>query len=96
MDAGPGDATVELALDGLRVRWPLPECAPADLVAVDALARLVLAVRRAGGELTVVGPTPPLRALLDLCGLSVEVLGEAEGGEQAVVEEAVVADDPIA
>jgi hypothetical protein len=102
MEAGQGTSTVEVALDGTTVRWPFPPGTPTDLACVDALARLALAARRAGGELRVIGPPPPLNALLDLCGLSesaggsIEVAGETEGLEQPVVEEAVVADDPIA
>jgi hypothetical protein len=106
MEAEEREQCVAVALHGRVTRWPLPPADRPDLTAVDALARLALAVRRAGGELRVEGPPPPLGALLDLCGLrslldgpddwSVEVRGQAEGLEEPVVEEAVVPDDPIA
>lgn len=42
----------------------------AELAAVDALARLALAVRRRGGWLRVSGASPELRELVELCGLT--------------------------
>ncbi|WP_159401283.1 STAS domain-containing protein [Streptomyces maremycinicus] len=57
---------------------------PPGLVAVDLLARLQLAARRAGGHLRLRGPDPALGALLDLVGLRFEVEGEAEEGEPAL------------
>ena len=109
MQADEREPTVVLAVGGQEARWPLPTRVRVSVVDIDVLARLALAARRAGGELRVEGPPPPLGALLDLCGLrgvlapgplgsgsSVEVGGEPEGLEQAGVDEAVVADDPVA
>jgi hypothetical protein len=102
MKAGEGDTMVVLALDGWVARWPLASADRNDLAAVDALARLALAARRAGADLRVVGPGGPLLHLVRLAGLgelllgSVEVAGETEGLEEPVVEEAVVPDDPVA
>lgn len=42
---------------------------PLDLGVVDALARLQLAVRRAGGRVRLAQGGPDLGALLGLCGL---------------------------
>ncbi|MFD9795057.1 STAS domain-containing protein [Streptomyces sp. NPDC059070] len=42
----------------------------ADLTALEALARLHLTARRAGGHLSIRGATPGLRALLHLAGLA--------------------------
>lgn len=68
------------------------------LAAVDAVARLQVAARRLGCTVALRDPPGELLALLELAGLagSVEVLGEPEGGEEAGVEEVVVADDPPA
>ncbi|MER5429702.1 STAS domain-containing protein [Streptomyces sp. NPDC002588] len=57
---------------------------PPGLAAVDLLARLQLAARRAGGHIRLRAPDPALRALLDLVGLPVEVEGDAEEGEPAL------------
>ncbi|MEW2046241.1 STAS domain-containing protein [Streptomyces sp. NPDC005476] len=54
---------------------------PPSLLAVDLLARLQLAVRRAGGRIRLRAPDPALHALLDLVGLRFEVEGQAEEGE---------------
>ncbi|MFJ8107022.1 STAS domain-containing protein [Streptomyces sp. NPDC096132] len=54
---------------------------PPGLAAVDLLARLQLAARRAGGRIRLRAPDPALRALLRLVGLPVEVEGEAEERE---------------
>ncbi|WP_460068778.1 STAS domain-containing protein [Streptomyces sp. YKOK-I1] len=56
----------------------------AGLAAVDLLARLQLAARRAGGRIRLRGPDPALRALLDLVGLALQMEGEAEEGEPAL------------
>lgn len=45
---------------------------PPGLTAVDALARMELAARRAGGRIRLRGPDPALSALLDLVGLRFE------------------------
>ncbi|MFF8642178.1 STAS domain-containing protein [Streptomyces sp. NPDC015345] len=69
----------------------------ADLATVDAVARLHLAARRAGGRIRLRNPTPALLALLGLVGLT-ELLGlvvemeghpeqrEPPGGVQEAVE----------
>ncbi|MFE7762739.1 STAS domain-containing protein [Streptomyces sp. NPDC057438] len=68
---------------------------PPGLAAVDALARMQLAARRAGGRIRLRDPAPALRALLRLVGLAFEVEGEAEEGEPAGgVQEAVESGDP--
>ncbi|WP_369197195.1 STAS domain-containing protein [Streptomyces djakartensis] len=68
---------------------------PPGLAAVDLLARLQLAARRAGGRIRLRDPDPALCALLDLVGLRFEVEGQAEEGEPALgVEEAVEPGDP--
>ncbi|MGW0819891.1 STAS domain-containing protein [Streptomyces sp. NPDC002845] len=67
---------------------------PPGLGAVDVLARLQLAARRAGGRIRLRDPDPALRALLGLVGLSFEVEGQPEEGEPAGgVEEAVESGD---
>ncbi|MEU3887557.1 STAS domain-containing protein [Streptomyces sp. NPDC029041] len=68
---------------------------PPGLTAVDVLARLQLAARRAGGRIRLRDPDPALSALLDLVGLRFEVEGEVEEREPALgVEEAVEPGDP--
>ena len=85
--------------------WPLPPGPRTDLGTVDALARWRLLAQRRGLTMRVDAPCPVLVELLRLCGLaellldpdgSVEVGGKPEGCEQLRVEEAVVADDPLA
>jgi hypothetical protein len=108
MDAGP-DPVVVLAVSGWVVAsWSFPSARPVDLTSVDALARLALAAQRAGADVRLSGCPQRLVALVELTGLgdrlldpapgcsSVEVGGQAEGLEQPLVEEAVVADDPVA
>ena len=78
--------------------WPLGPRARADLATVDSLARLQLAARRLGYRVRLRHVPADLGRLLDLVGLVgllVEVGGQAEGGEEAGVEEVVVADDPV-
>ena len=76
---------------------------PADLATVGVLARRALAARRRGADLRVQGAGPHLRELLGLAGLdalllglddrrsavagSVEVVGEAEVGEEGGADE---------
>ncbi|MDO0912244.1 STAS domain-containing protein [Streptomyces sp. DT2A-34] len=68
---------------------------PPGLGAVDLLARLQLAARRAGGRIRLRDPDPALHALLDLVGLRFEMEGEPEQREPALgVEEAVESGDP--
>jgi ABC-type transporter Mla MlaB component len=52
------------------LRVLLDESVPADLATVDALARMQLAARRAGVEVTLVGGPQLLRDLIDLIGLT--------------------------
>ncbi|MGD1219589.1 MULTISPECIES: STAS domain-containing protein [Streptomyces] len=64
---------------------------PPGLAVVDALARLELTARRAGGRIRLRGPDPALRGLLALVGLRFETEGEPEerepaGGVQEAVE----------
>lgn len=68
---------------------------PPGLGTIDALARMQLAARRAGGRIRLRGPDPALRALLRLVGLAFEVEGQVEEGEPAGgVQEAVESGDP--
>jgi len=53
-----------------------------DLGSVDAIARLMLAARRIGGDITVSEVSPDMGALLALAGLGVEMEGQAELGEE--------------
>ena len=110
MEPGAGEAVVVLAVSGWAVAsWSFPNARPVDLASIDALARLALAAQRAGGDARLLACPAQMRALLELAGLdgrlllrpsgptgSVEVGGEPEGLEQGGVEEAVVADDPVA
>ena len=71
-----------------------------DLADVDALARLQLAVQRAGWTLRAKHSSEELQSLLELVGLAgvvalpVEVRREPEGGEELGVEEVVESRDP--
>ncbi|MEU4927894.1 STAS domain-containing protein [Streptomyces yokosukanensis] len=68
---------------------------PPGLAAVDLLARLELAARRAGGRIRLRDPDPALSALLDVVGLRFQMEGQVEEGEPALgVEEAVETGDP--
>jgi anti-anti-sigma regulatory factor len=68
---------------------------PPGLAAVDLLARLELAARRAGGRILLRDADPALHALLDLVGLRFQVEGQPEEREPALgVEEAVESGDP--
>ncbi|MFJ4830443.1 STAS domain-containing protein [Streptomyces sp. NPDC088747] len=91
--------------DGVRVRLEasgggvvvcdVAGLGPPGLGAVDVLARLQLAARRAGGRIRLVNPDPGLRALLDLVGLRFEMEGQPEEREPAgSVQEAVEPGDP--
>jgi|SRR5687768_520468 len=65
-----GDAIVALAVDGIElVSWPLAGSAHPDLDAIDALARLALAARRLGGELSIRNAGPELLGLIYFVGL---------------------------
>ncbi|WP_210593921.1 STAS domain-containing protein [Streptomyces sp. GESEQ-35] len=68
---------------------------PPGLGAIDLLARLELAARRAGGRIRLRDPDPALHALLDLVGLRFEMEGQPEQREPALgVQEAVEPGDP--
>jgi hypothetical protein len=72
---------------------------PPDLGVVETVARLVLMAGRRGGAVVLAEVSPRLGELLALAGLSVEVEGEAEGGEkplrvQRMQEEAHLGDLP--
>ncbi|WP_244181705.1 MULTISPECIES: STAS domain-containing protein [Streptomyces] len=98
-DEVPGlcdEARARLAATGARVLvCDVGGLGPPGLGAVDLLARLQLAARRAGGRIRLRDADPALHALLDLVGLRFEVEGEAEQREPALgVEEAVEPGDP--
>jgi hypothetical protein len=87
-------ATVVLVRDGDELsQWAL--AGPADLAAVDLLARLALAARRLGCAIRLRDADPDLLCLLALVGLTREVVGEPEHGEEVGTEEVVVPDDPV-
>ncbi|MGW5738209.1 MULTISPECIES: STAS domain-containing protein [Streptomyces] len=70
---------------------------PPVLAAVDALARLQLTARRAGGRIRLRNPAPHLCELLDLVGLPMEVEVERQAEQREPpgrVQEAVEARDP--
>ena len=73
-----------LARDGREIaRWPITT---ADLTTVDALARAQLTARRHGYDITIQQAEAAFARLFRLvgfAGLVVEVVGQAEGGEQA-------------
>ncbi len=89
-------AVVVLLRDGEPIgSWPLSYPNRADLGVADRLARLQLAAGRVGLRVELRDAIVELLQLLDLVGL-LEVLGQAEGGEEGGVEEVVMADDPVA
>ncbi|MER5510998.1 STAS domain-containing protein [Streptomyces sp. NPDC002766] len=68
---------------------------PPGLGAVDLLARLQLAARRAGGRIRLRDPAPSLHALLGLVGLRFEMEGQVEQREPPLgVEEEVEPGEP--
>jgi hypothetical protein len=85
-------------------RWTLTGEGRPDLGAVEEVARLALAARRMGCTLWLHHARPDLVGLLDLAGLGgpagggggLQVVGEAEDGEEVGVEEVVMPDDPVA
>ncbi|MGY0018248.1 STAS domain-containing protein [Streptomyces sp. cg35] len=91
----PGGATVICDVAGVTTT---------DLATVDALARMQLAARRAGGRIRLRDPSPKLALLIQLAGLAgalgaddsgVEVVRDAEQREPPLrVQEAVEARDP--
>ena len=98
----PADARAEVVLlrDAVEVAsWPLRGAqGRVDLGAVNALARLQLEARRQGCTVWLRHACPDLLKLLELVGLAgvLQVIRQAEGLEQAGVEEVVVPDDPVA
>ena len=91
--AGPPTTVVFVDPDGFEVVVGCLDDCRADLGLVDALARLQLAARRRGQCLRLRDPTPEIRGLLDLvgltCALGVEPCGEAEVREELVADEVV-------
>jgi hypothetical protein len=90
--SGPGAAEV--------TSWPLAGAGLPDLTTIHVLARLQLAAQRLGYAVGLRDVCGELQALLTLTGLSdvlccVQMVGQAEGGEQVGVEKEVQADDPI-
>ncbi|MGW7067707.1 STAS domain-containing protein [Streptomyces sp. NPDC054855] len=70
---------------------------PPVLAAIDALARLQLTARRAGGRIRVRNAAPALRELLHLVGLPIEVEVDRQAEQReppGCVQEAVEARDP--
>ena len=87
--------------------WPLVGSDRPDLSVVEALARLQLAARALGCSVRLREVDAQLSEVLDLVGLCEVLAGgaglggpeagrQAEGGEQAGVEEVVMPDDPVA
>src|ERR1700712_3620697 len=93
----PGVAvTIVLVRDAVEIAaWPLETSERGTLATIDELARMQLAARRLGCTIAVRDVCPPLAALLELTGL-VEVIWQAEGGEQLGVEKEVEPGDPVA
>jgi ABC-type transporter Mla MlaB component len=91
MATGEEPTTIVVALEGV---------ARPDLAVVDALARLQLAVRRAGGVIRLRAASRPLCELVELAGLAdvlaLEADGKPEHGEQLGVQEVVEPGDPVA
>jgi hypothetical protein len=89
---------------GELATWPLTGAGRPDLAVADELARLALAARAVGCTIRLRLACGELVELLDLVGLDEVVTfvpgsgwqagGQAEGGEQVRVEEAVMPDDP--
>jgi hypothetical protein len=103
----PADTRAEVVLecgDGEVASWPLVCGDRLDLSVVDHLARLQLRARRQGCHIWLRDACPELVALLRFAGLAdvvgvgpaLQVVGEAEVGEEAGVEEVVMPDDPVA
>jgi hypothetical protein len=89
-------ATVVLARGEMEVAsWPLDVGCRIDLAVVDELARMELGARRLGCSIRLRRPSAALVELLELAGLRLEVLGKAERGEQARIDEVVMPDDLV-
>ena len=81
---------------GDATEWVVLAQRRADLAAVDALARMLLATRRLGGTFEVTDVSGDLEELLELVGLRGELGRQPERGEQVGVEEGVEPGDPVA
>jgi hypothetical protein len=95
-----GGRAVVMIVDGAEVVvWEPPVGVRPDLAVVEHLARLRLTAHRRGYELRLRDPCPDLVRLIRFVGLaevfglegSVEVVGQAEGGEQLGLQEVVQA-----
>ena len=71
---GPGGGAVP--------SWVMEGRGLPDLGTVDHLARMALLAGRLGGAIVLTELSPPLRDLLDLAGLGVQVEGEPERREE--------------
>ena len=97
----PPDSRAEVVLrckDAEVASWPLV-CGPnVDLTVVDQVARLQLRALRQGCTIWLRDACPELVDLLRFVGLGavLQVGGKAEEPKEGRVEEAVVADDPVA
>ncbi|MGH3550733.1 MAG: hypothetical protein ACRDQU_21955, partial [Pseudonocardiaceae bacterium] len=96
-------AMVVLVRGGIDLAcWPLVRTCRPDLAVVEEAARLQIAARRLGCSIQLRGMCTELRELLALLGLTEvvtglrQVSGQAEGREQAGIEEVVMPDDPVA
>ena len=95
-----GSRAVVMIVDGTEVVvWEPPVGVRPDLAVIEHLARLRLTARRRGYELRLRDPCVDLIDLVRLVGLaevfgleeSVDVVGQAEGGEEPGVEEVMQA-----
>ena len=100
MGAGDPVTTVRLIVrSGESIElWRLDETALPFVTIVDVLCRLHLLARARGWRIVVQDPSPGFQRCVELAGLgqviSIEVAGQAEGGEQLRVEEVVQPRDP--
>ena len=89
MGATDGPTTVVVLVDDVEIALTLRP----DLALIDRLARLQLAAQRRGSVIRLREPCAALVDLLELVALPLEVLGQAERGEQLGIEEVVEPDD---
>lgn len=109
-EAGPAPTVVVLSGTRVVASWPVHPATSSpsgrlDLGVLDALARLQLGARRLGLSIELRDACPRLLELLELAGLAglatggglpLQAGGEAEGGEQLRVQEAVEpGDQPV-
>ncbi|SRR5258708_38218439 len=87
---------VFVSADGVEAAaWVVGGQGVPDIETVERLARSQLSARRLGGRIRLVEVGEELLELLDLLGLSRELLGQAEGREEVVgVEEGMEPGDP--